>query len=113
MRRTLSIPFNYITSTQVPIVIETTGRGERAYDIFSRLLRERIVFVNGPINDDVASLVVAQLLFLESEHPEKPINMCARSLFFMGDCQYMGSLFKIRVWGGPTSTPSMVSPLKF
>ena len=57
----------------VPIVIEQTGRGERAFDIFSRLLRERIVCVNGPIDDHVASLTVAQLLFLESEAPESPV----------------------------------------
>jgi ATP-dependent Clp protease protease subunit len=63
----------------VPIVIEQTGRGERAFDIYSRLLRERIVCVNGPINDHVASLTVAQLLFLESESPDEPINMYINS----------------------------------
>ena len=57
----------------VPMVIETSGRGERAYDIYSRLLRERIVFLVGPVNDAVANLVVAQLLFLESENPDKEI----------------------------------------
>jgi ATP-dependent Clp protease protease subunit len=57
----------------VPIVIEQTGRGERAYDIYSRLLRDRIVLLGNPINDDLANLVVAQLLFLESEDPEKEI----------------------------------------
>ena len=57
----------------VPIVIETSGRGERAYDIFSRLLRERIVFLVGPVNDQTANLVVAQMLFLESENPDKDI----------------------------------------
>ena len=57
----------------VPMVIETSGRGERAYDIFSRLLRERIVFLVGPVNDQSANLVVAQLLFLESENPDKDI----------------------------------------
>jgi ATP-dependent Clp protease, protease subunit len=57
------------------MVIEHTSRGERAYDIFSRLLKERIVCVNGPIDDDTASVVVAQLLFLESENPSKPINL--------------------------------------
>ena len=55
----------------VPIVIEQTGRGERAYDIFSRLLKERIVFIGSPIDDVVASLAIAQLLFLEAEDPEK------------------------------------------
>ena len=57
----------------VPMVIETSGRGERAYDIFSRLLRERIVFLVGPVNDQTANLVVAQMLFLESENPDKDI----------------------------------------
>jgi len=57
----------------VPIVIETSGRGERAYDIYSRLLRERIVFLVGPVNDQSANVVVAQLLFLESENPDKDI----------------------------------------
>ncbi len=57
----------------VPMVIETSGRGERAYDIFSRLLRERIVFLVGPVNDQSANLVVAQMLFLESENPDKDI----------------------------------------
>jgi ATP-dependent Clp protease protease subunit len=63
----------------VPIVIEQTGRGERAYDIFSRLLRDRIVIIGYPINDDIANLVVAQLLFLESEDPEKDIFMYINS----------------------------------
>jgi ATP-dependent Clp protease, protease subunit len=57
----------------VPMVIETSGRGERAYDIYSRLLRERIVFLVGPVNDQSANVVVAQLLFLESENPDKDI----------------------------------------
>ncbi|BBN12983.1 ATP-dependent Clp protease, protease subunit [Marchantia polymorpha subsp. ruderalis] len=63
----------------VPMVIEHTSRGERAYDIFSRLLKERIVSIHGPISDDTASLVVAQLLYLESEHPEKPIHLYINS----------------------------------
>ena len=63
----------------VPIVIEQSGRGERAYDIFSRLLRERIVFLVGPVNDGVANLVVAQLLFLESENPDKDIFLYINS----------------------------------
>ena len=63
----------------VPIVIEQSGRGERAYDIYSRLLRERIVFLVGPINDAVANLVVAQLLFLESENPDKDIFLYINS----------------------------------
>ncbi len=60
-------------NTLVPMVVEQTARGERAYDIFSRLLKERIIFLTGPIHDDVASLVCAQLLYLESENPGKDI----------------------------------------
>jgi ATP-dependent Clp protease protease subunit len=63
----------------VPIVIEQSGRGERAYDIYSRLLRERIVFLVGPVNDGTANLVVAQLLFLESENPDKDIFLYINS----------------------------------
>lgn len=59
----------------VPIVVEQSGRGERAYDIYSRLLRDRIIFIGTPIDDIVANLVIAQLLFLQSEDPEKDINM--------------------------------------
>jgi ATP-dependent Clp protease protease subunit len=63
----------------VPMVIEQSGRGERAYDIYSRLLRDRIVFLVGPVNDGVANLVVAQLLFLESENPDKDIFLYINS----------------------------------
>ncbi|HEY2482911.1 MAG TPA: ATP-dependent Clp protease proteolytic subunit [Caulobacteraceae bacterium] len=63
----------------VPMVVEESSRGERAFDIFSRLLRERIVFVNGQIEDGMAALVCAQLLFLESENPKKPIEMYINS----------------------------------
>lgn len=63
----------------VPIVIEQSGRGERAYDIFSRLLKERIVFIGTPIDDTIASLVIAQLLFLESEDPDKDIHLYINS----------------------------------
>jgi len=63
----------------VPIVIEQSGRGERAYDIYSRLLRERIIFLVGPVNDAVANLVVAQMLFLESENPDKDISLYINS----------------------------------
>ena len=63
----------------VPMVVEQSNRGERAYDIYSRLLKERIVFVVGPINDNVASLVTAQLLFLESENPKKDISLYINS----------------------------------
>ena len=63
----------------VPVVIEQSGRGERAYDIYSRLLNERVIFLVGPVNDHTANLVVAQLLFLESENPEKDISLYINS----------------------------------
>ena len=66
-------------SNLIPMVVEQSSRGERAYDIFSRLLKERIVFLVGPINDSVASLVTAQMLFLESENPKKDIFMYINS----------------------------------
>ena len=58
----------------VPTVVESTGRGERAYDIYSRLLRDRIIMLNGEVNDHTANLIVAQMLFLESENPAEDIN---------------------------------------
>jgi len=66
-------------SSLVPVVVEQTGRGERAYDIYSRLLKDRIVFLGHPVSDEVANLVTAQLLFLESEDPEKEINFYINS----------------------------------
>jgi ATP-dependent Clp protease protease subunit len=63
----------------VPMVVEQTNRGERAYDIYSRLLKERIIFITGPIEDGVATLIVAQLLFLEAENPKKEISMYINS----------------------------------
>jgi len=66
-------------NTLVPMVVEQTNRGERAYDIYSRLLKERIVFVTGPIEDHLASLITAQLLFLEAENPKKEISMYINS----------------------------------
>jgi ATP-dependent Clp protease protease subunit len=72
-------PVEFYNSTLVPMVIEQTNRGERAYDIYSRLLKERIVFITGPINDMVASLATAQLLFLESENPKKEISIYVNS----------------------------------
>jgi len=65
--------------TLVPFVIEQTGRGERAYDIFSRLLKDRIIFIGSPIDDNIANLVIAQLLFLDAEDPEKDINIYINS----------------------------------
>lgn len=70
---------NVIESTLVPIVVEQSARGERAYDIYSRLLKERIIFLVGPIEDYMANLVIAQLLFLESEDPKKDISLYINS----------------------------------
>ena len=63
----------------VPMVVEQTARGERAYDIYSRLLKERVVFIVGPVEDNMANLIVAQLLFLESENPDKDIHLYINS----------------------------------
>ena len=70
---------NIYLNTLVPMVVELTNRGERAYDIYSRLLKERIIFVTGPIEDQVASLITAQLLFLEAENPKKEISIYINS----------------------------------
>ena len=75
----MTINFSDQMNTLVPMVVEQTNKGERAYDIYSRLLKERIIFLVGPINDNVASLVTAQLLFLESEDPKKDINLYINS----------------------------------
>ncbi|WP_372717294.1 ATP-dependent Clp endopeptidase proteolytic subunit ClpP [Immundisolibacter sp.] len=79
----MSEPFNNVpgpvAQSLVPMVVEQTARGERAYDIFSRLLKERVVFLVGPVEDHVANLVVAQLLFLESENPDKDIHFYINS----------------------------------
>ncbi len=71
--------YKHYMNNLVPMVVEQTSRGERAYDIFSRLLKERIIFLNGPVHDGMSSLVVAQLLFLESENPKKEISMYINS----------------------------------
>jgi len=75
----MSRNFEEQMNTLIPMVVEQTGKGERAFDIYSRLLKERIVFLVGPVNDNVASLVTAQLLFLESENPKKEINFYINS----------------------------------
>ncbi|MGE0583978.1 MAG: ATP-dependent Clp protease proteolytic subunit [Flavobacteriaceae bacterium] len=72
-------PIDTYNSYLVPMVIEQTARGERSFDIYSRLLKERIIFVTGPVEDNMASLIVAQLLFLESENPKKEIAMYINS----------------------------------
>ena len=71
--------FDKTSANLVPMVVEQTNRGERAYDIFSRLLKERIIFLNGPVDDGVAALVCSQMLFLESENPNKDISMYINS----------------------------------
>lgn len=72
-------PIEHYMNTLVPMVVEQTSRGERAYDIFSRLLKERIIFLGGPVHDGMSSLICAQLLFLESENPSKEISMYINS----------------------------------
>ena len=77
-----TLPVNHLkgeSMTLVPFVIEQTGRGERAYDIFSRLLKDRIIFIGSPIDDNIANLVIAQLLFLDAEDPDKDINIYVNS----------------------------------
>ena len=72
-------PIDNLTSNLIPMVVEQSSRGERAYDIYSRLLKERIIFLTGPIDDNVASLICAQILFLESENPKKEISFYINS----------------------------------
>ncbi|WP_138464870.1 ATP-dependent Clp protease proteolytic subunit [Poseidonocella sp. HB161398] len=72
-------PIDVYMNTLVPMVVEQTSRGERAYDIFSRLLKERIIFLSGPVHDGMSSLIVAQLLHLEAENPSKEISMYINS----------------------------------
>ena len=68
-----------VSSNLVPIVVEKSGQGERSFDIFSRMLRERVIFLNGPIDDNVSNLIVAQLLFLEAENPQQDISLYINS----------------------------------
>ena len=75
----LFVPQNFVPQNMVPMVIETSPRGERAFDIYSLLLKERIVFLGTPINDNIANLIIAQLLFLEREDPDKGINLYINS----------------------------------
>jgi len=75
----LFIPQNFVPQNMVPMVIETSPRGERAFDIYSLLLKERIIFLGTPINDNIANLIIAQLLFLEREDPDKGINLYINS----------------------------------
>ena len=72
-------PLENLTNNLIPMVVEQSSRGERAYDIYSRLLKERIIFLTGPIDDNIASLICAQILFLESENPKKEISFYINS----------------------------------
>src|SRR5258705_11536805 len=72
-------PGEFYNNTLVPMVVEQTARGERAFDIYSRLLKERLIFITGPIEDYGASLLIAQLLFLEAENPKKEVHMYINS----------------------------------
>lgn len=78
-RQDMNDPLDTYMNTLVPMVIEQTSRGERSFDIFSRLLKERIIFITGPVNDAVAALVTAQLLFLEADNPKKEISIYINS----------------------------------
>ena len=71
----------------IPMVIETSGRGERSYDIYSRLLKERVIFLVGPVTETTANLIVAQLLFLESENADKEIHFYINSPWWLGFCR--------------------------
>src|SRR5436305_5569770 len=77
--RAMRDPVDYLNNNLIPMVVESTNRGERSWDIYSRLMRERIIFVTGPVEDYMASVVVAQLLFLEAENPKKEIAMYINS----------------------------------
>ena len=84
-------PQNFNPKSLIPSVIETTSRGERAYDIFPLLLKERIIFLGTPVDDFVSNTIVAQLLYLSREDPEKDINLCISTLLvvlFMQVCLY-------------------------
>src|SRR5580658_8537940 len=76
---TMRDPSDTYMNYLVPMVVEQTNRGERAYDIYSRLLKERIIFITGPVEDGMSALIVAQLLFLEAENPKKEISMYINS----------------------------------
>ena len=94
---------SYRTSMNlVPMVVEQSSRGERAFDIFSRLLRERVIFLNGPIDDGVSALICAQLLFLEAENPKKQIDLYINS---------PGGVVNARAWR--STTPCNTSAARF
>ena len=92
-------PIDNISNNLIPMVVEQSSRGERSYDIYSRLLKERIIFLTGPIDDNIASLICAQILFLESENPKKEISF------------YINSPGGI-VWSGSVSYTHLTLPTK-
>lgn len=106
-------------SVLVPMVVEQTNRGERAYDIYSRLLKDRIIFIGSAIDDHIANLVIAQLLFLESEDPDKDISLYINSpggsitagMAFLIPCSISGRMFPLSasVWL-PAWVPSCLLP---
>ena len=110
-------PVDYFTNNLVPMVVEQTSRGERAYDIFSRLLKERIIFVNGPVHDGMSQLVVAQLLHLEAENHSKEISMYINSpggvvtsgLSIYDTMQYIRPAVSTLVFGQAASMGSVLS----
>ena len=102
-------PIELMNMNLVPMVVEQSSRGERAFDIFSRLLRERIIFLTGPFEDGMASLICAQLLFLESENPKKEISMyinspadrCPRRWRSTTPCNTSARRFRRCAWAWP------------
>ena len=109
-------PVDFYMNSLVPMVVEQTSRGERAYDIFSRLLKERIIFLNGPVHDGMSSLIVAQLLHLEAENPSKEISMYINSpggvvtsgLSIYDTMQYIRPKVSTLVIGQPASMGSLL-----
>src|SRR5256884_9938625 len=106
-------------SVLVPMVVEQTSRGERAYDIYSRLLKENIIFLGTPIDDQVANLIIAQLLFLEAEDPERDISIyinspggsiTAADCFFFTTCLFLCRIFFILVSTTGTPRPPLLCP---
>src|SRR5213083_3332417 len=75
----MSVSDENVSQVLIPMVVEQTGRGERSYDIYSRLLKDRIVFIGTPIDDNIANLVIAQMIFLEGEDPDRDINLYIHS----------------------------------
>ena len=117
MNDPINDPYSYLTNDLVPMVVEQTARGERAYDIFSRLLKERIIFLTGQVHDGMASLIVAQLLHLEADNPKKEISMYINSpggvvtsgLSIYDTMQYIKPMVSTLVIGQAASMGSLLS----